>query len=208
MANTVYTIGHSTHTFTFLADLLRLHDITAICDVRSTPYSRLNPQFNREDFKEQLRAIGMAYVFLGKELGARSDDPGCYINGKVQYGQLAQTDGFKSGLERIKQGSVNYRLALICAEKEPLECHRSILVGRAVEEQLTLSVTHIHANGTLETHSDAMLRLAQMFRLRAAEHHMFHSTDAVFAEAYSLEEDRIAYVTRPQQARALRSYAR
>lgn len=208
MADTVYTIGHSTHTFPFLADLLRLHQITAICDVRSTPYSRLNPQFNREDFKDQLRGIGVAYVFLGKELGARSEDPDCYVNGKVQYKQLAQTDAFKSGLERIKQGSASYRIALICAEKEPLECHRSILVGRAVEEQLNLPVSHIHANGKLEKHSDAMLRLAHMFRLRAAEHHMFHTADAVFAEAYSLQEDRIAYVARPPQVRAGRSYAR
>jgi uncharacterized protein (DUF488 family) len=208
MANPVYTIGHSTHPLERLIDLLRKHQVTAVCDVRSTPYSRMNPQFNREELKQQLRLHDIAYVFLGKELGARSDDPSCYVGGKVQYSRLARTESFRSGLCRIQDGRKKYQVALMCAEKEPLDCHRTILVGRALEEDLNIPVSHIHANGVLERHSDAMLRLAQMFNLRAHEEHMFCTNDAVLEEAYSLQEERIAYTVSHAETRAARSSTR
>src|SRR6266446_5531061 len=130
MVDTVYTIGHSTHTIEKLIALLKDHGITALCDVRSQPYSRMNPQFNREPLKQALRDSGILYVFLGAELGARSEDKSCYRNGQVQYDLLARTDLFKRGIERVKDGAHRYRLALMCAEKEPLDCHRTILVSR------------------------------------------------------------------------------
>ena len=77
MGDTVFTIGHSTHPQERFIALLRQHGITALCDVRSKPYSRMNPQFNREELEEALLAHGIAYRFLGEELGARSDDPHC-----------------------------------------------------------------------------------------------------------------------------------
>ena len=104
MQNTVFTIGHSTHPQERFIALLRQHGITALCDVRSKPYSRMNPQFNREELNEVLLAQGIEYRFLGKELGARSDDPNCYENGKVQYDRLAETELFKYGLKRVLRG--------------------------------------------------------------------------------------------------------
>jgi len=83
--NRIFTIGHSTHGFTRFVELLKRHRVTAVADVRSMPCSRRQPQFNREDLRNSLKACGIAYVFLGKELGARSDDPTCYENGRVQY---------------------------------------------------------------------------------------------------------------------------
>ena len=131
--HTVFTVGHSTHALDdFLALLLR-HGITAIADVRSSPYSRMNPQFNRETLHAALKGAGIAYVFLGAELGARSRDPDCYEDGKVQYDRLARTAAFQRGLARVQQGAAQYRLALMCAEKEPLDCHRTILVARHLE---------------------------------------------------------------------------
>src|SRR5271157_6086016 len=109
---TVFTIGHSTHPLERFIALLKLHRITALGDVRSKPYSRTNPQFNREDLKKELREIGIAYVFLGKELGARSQDATCYDGGKIQYERLARTDLFKRGLDRIHEGVQRYRIAL------------------------------------------------------------------------------------------------
>src|SRR2546421_118491 len=91
MQDTVLTIGHSTHPQEHFMELLRRHDVTALCDVRSKPYSRMNPQFNREELGQALSAHGIAYRFLGKELGARSDNPACYEGGKVQYARLAET---------------------------------------------------------------------------------------------------------------------
>src|SRR5208282_1520645 len=111
MPDTVFTIGHSTHTQERFISLLSLHGITALCDVRSKPYSRMNPQFNREELKRSLRERGIDYVFLGKELGARSEDPACYEHGKVLYDRLARTDLFRLGLERVQKGMKDYRLA-------------------------------------------------------------------------------------------------
>src|ERR1700687_4881379 len=110
MPQTIFTIGHSTHSHKFLVNLLLRQDVTALCDVRSVPYSRLNPQFNRETLKEAIRPHGIKYVFLGKELGARSEDPNCYENGKVKYDRLARTELFRHGLERVQKGIRKYRL--------------------------------------------------------------------------------------------------
>ena len=197
MAETIFTIGHSTHSQEYFIGLLSRHGITALCDVRSKPYSRINPQFNREELKKSLQECGITYVFLGKELGARSEDPTCYENGKVQYDCLAQTDLFRLGLDRVQKGMKDYRIAIMCAEKEPLECHRTILVARHLAA-LGLDVQHIHADGRLEDHAAAVNRLKRMLRL--PEDDMFRSSEEVLADAYHLQEDRIAYDAGPDVA--------
>ncbi len=193
MQNAVFTIGHSTHTVPHFIALLLRHDIKALCDVRSQPYSRLNPQFNREALKEALKQAGIAYVFLGDELGARTTDKNCYENGRVIYDRIAQTSLFAKGLDRIEDGLKKYRISLMCAEKEPLKCHRAILVARHVECR-GISVSHIHANGTLETHEDAINRLIQSLSLPD----MFLPQNQLIAEAYRLQEEKIAY-TQPDR---------
>src|SRR5579863_6587355 len=130
MEGGVFTVGHSTHSPERLLELLRQHGITAVGDVRSKPYSRFNPQFNREVIEKTLADHGIVYRFLGEELGARSEDPACYEGGKVQYERLAKTDVFQRGIERVRNGMKACRMVLMCAEKEPLECHRTILVSR------------------------------------------------------------------------------
>jgi len=187
---TVFTIGHSTHPREFFVNLLLRQRITALCDVRSVPYSRLNPQFNRETLKADIRAHGINYVFLGKELGARSEDPKCYEDGKVQYDRVARTELFRHGLERAQKGIKKYRLALMCAEKEPLDCHRTILVARHLQA-LGIPVAHIHADGHIESHDAALTRLARIVNL--PEQDMFHSREELMADAYRRQEERIAY---------------
>jgi|HubBroStandDraft_4_1064222.scaffolds.fasta_scaffold217506_2 uncharacterized protein (DUF488 family) len=207
--NTLFTIGHSTHTQEHFLSLLRLQGITALCDVRSKPYSRVNPQFNREKLSESLLACRIKYVFLGKELGARSEDPACYDHGKVQYERLAQTELFRLGLKRVQKGMKEYRLVLMCAEKEPLACHRTILVARHLVA-FGIIVQHIHADGTLENHTDALRRLAKTLNLREDEHNLFRTREDLFAQAYRLQEERIAYEPSdlaPADVRALRSAA-
>src|SRR5260370_15864698 len=129
MQQTVFTIGHSTHTLERFIELLKLHDITALGDVRSRPYSRMNPQFNREGLMKHLREAGITYVFLGDELGARSEDPSCYESGRVQYDRLALTESFRVGLDCVREGLKKYRLALMCAEKKTLDCPLTIFVA-------------------------------------------------------------------------------
>ncbi len=187
----VFTIGHSTHTIGKLIDLLQRNEITAIADVRSQPWSRMNPQFNRDSLTERLGANGIHYVFLGQELGARTDDRSCYVNGKVQYDRLAQTTHFQRGLDRVERGSREQRIALMCAEKDPLTCHRTILVCRHLVDR-GIDVQHILDSGAVEPHSSAVSRLLMEERL--PQHDLFRSRSELEHEAYARRGERIAYV--------------
>ena len=191
MERKVYTIGHSNHEFAKLLALLRLHDVTAVGDVRSAAYSKRYPQFSREPLEKALREAGIAYVFLGKELGARSDDPSCYEKGSVKYERLARTALFQSGLDRVERGLEQFTLALLCAEKEPLHCHRTLLVARNVEER-GIRVEHILEDGSVEPHTQTVSRLLHL--LHEPETDLFRSHEQIVNEAYEKWGDKIAYV--------------
>jgi len=165
--------------------------VTAVADVRSTPYSRFSPQFNREALEEFLKEQGISYAFLGRELGARSGDPSCYLNGRVQYERLSRTELFKGGVQRVVRGAAEYRVALLCAEKEPLDCHRTLLVSPALEQK-GIDVFHILADGTLEPHQEALNRLIRMAGLPQAD--LLRSHEELVAEAMAIQEAKIAYV--------------
>lgn len=186
----IFTIGHSTHSAGRFLALLRQHGIEAVADVRSSPFSHFNPQFNRENLEHVLKENGIRYVFLGKELGARTEDPSCYENGRVQYVRLARTAHFRGGLDRVTQGAQRYRIALMCAEKEPLECHRTLLVSKALVER-GLVVRHIHADAHWESHEAAMDRLFNLTGVSKED--MFRSRGELQAEALTRQEERIAY---------------
>jgi uncharacterized protein (DUF488 family) len=190
MSLIVYTLGHSNHALAAYITLLKRHGVDAVADVRSQPYSRFHPQFNREPLKAELKMNGIAYVFLGRELGARSQDPACYENGKVQYGRLARTPQFREGLERVRTGAATKRIALLCAEKDPLQCHRTILVSRHLAEQ-GVAVRHILADGGGETHPEALQRLKR--QLGIPESDLFRSAAELDEEAYERQGERIAY---------------
>ncbi len=191
MSPTLFTIGHSNHPADRFFSLLIAHGIDAVCDVRSTPYSQFTPQFNRAELKHSLPEQGIRYIFLGAELGARSDDRSCYTNGKISYERLSRTPLFQSGLDRIEAGlNKNFRIALMCAEKEPLECHRTVLVARSLMAR-NIHVQHIHADGALETHADALIRLAALVRVPEAD--LFRSPEELLDEAYYRQELRIAF---------------
>jgi len=191
MSQPIYTIGHSTHPVNLLVSLLEQHEITAVADVRSKPYSRVNPQYNRESLQTSLKKARISYAFLGEELGARSQDSECYINGKVQYDRLATTPLFRQGLERLVKGMETFKIALLCAEKDPLTCHRTLLVARHLVRR-GVEVQHIHATGKLESHDEAMVRLLR--ELGLPEHDLFRSGDEILAEAYRRRGEEIAYV--------------
>ncbi|MFO0840078.1 MAG: DUF488 domain-containing protein [Phycisphaerae bacterium] len=190
MSAIVYTIGHSTHSFEAFIALLERHKITAVADVRSQPYSRFNPQFDRPALAAALKRCGVEYVFLGEELGARPKDRSCYVAGRVSYQAIASSAAFQRGIERIEQGRLRHRITLMCAEKDPLACHRTILVAR----QLTLrgiSVAHILDDGSLETHAAATSRL--LAELGLPERDLFGTRDDVIADAFTLREREVAH---------------
>ena len=186
----VYTVGHSTHTVERLTALLAMHQVATLCDVRSNPYSRFNPQFNREGLRHLLAEAGVNYLFLGHELGARSDDPACYEAGKVQYDRLARTALFQAGLDRLSEVAGRDRVALMCAEKDPLDCHRTILVAPQVQAR-GFAVEHILEDGTLESHEETMTRLLRLLNL--PDEDLFRSHEEILEDAYRIRGAHIAY---------------
>jgi uncharacterized protein (DUF488 family) len=197
----VFTIGHSNHTLEGFLRLLAQHGITAVADVRSVPMSRLHPQFNREELSEALKQAGIAYSFLGKELGGRPQDPSCYMNGQVQYRLVALTDPFQKGIERVLTGAQKYRIALMCAEREPLDCHRGLLVAPAIEKA-GASVLHILADGHIEAHRDTMNRLLERFGFTQDD--LFRSREELVEEACARQQERVAYTERPEPEEKVR----
>jgi uncharacterized protein (DUF488 family) len=188
---TIFTIGHSTHEIDRFLSLIGQHGISAVADVRSTPASRFNPQFNRDSLKATLARAGINYVFLGRELGARSDDRKCYVDGKVQYDRLAQAPAYQDGLARLEAGRAEHRIAIMCSERDPLECHRAVLVAESLFAH-GVPIVHILGDGGLESHEQSRVRLRELHGL--AEDDLFHSADELTAQALVRQEDRIAYV--------------
>jgi uncharacterized protein (DUF488 family) len=189
LTSTVFTIGHSNRSVDKFLELLSLNQITAVADVRSHPVSRLNPQYNREALVETLKTNGIAYVFLGRELGARPKDPTCYVEGKVQYERLGSLPQFWLGLSRIASGAQQYRVAVMCAERDPLTCHRSILIARHLISR-GVKVRHIITDEIVEDHFATMERLVRLLRL---ETDMFTTVDDLVERAYALQGAKISF---------------
>ena len=190
-SRTVYTVGHSNVSVECLLALLGQHQIGAVADVRSQPYSRFSPQFNRPELSRTLAQNGISYIFLGHELGARYDDPACQVGGRVIYSLMAKTPLFESGIRRVERGMESFRLALLCAEKDPLACHRSILIGRHLCER-NVVVRHILEDGTIEDQAALVRRLLASLGMQEAD--LFRSPEELSADAYELQARRIQFV--------------
>lgn len=186
----IFTIGHSCHELARLIELLEGRGVQAVADVRSSPYSARLPQFNREALQAALRLHGINYVFLGKELGARRAERDSYAGSRADYGLIAQLPAFRQGLERVRAGSDKFRVALLCAEKDPLECHRTILVCRELKK-LGFTIHHILETGAIETHEEAERRL--MAEESVPSEDLFLTAADLLSQAYERRAERIAY---------------
>jgi uncharacterized protein (DUF488 family) len=160
----IFTIGHSNHTIETFIELLHQHQVTALADVRSSPYSRRFPQFNQSALKTALKTVNIAYVPLGDNLGARPRNRDCYIDGMARYDLIAATEAFKIGLNRLIQGSEKYQISLMCAEQDPIVCHRAILICPHLKNA-GLEIYHIHKNGDLESNEDLENRVLKQNHL-------------------------------------------
>ena len=190
----INTVGHSAHSFGRFLNLLRKNDITVVADVRSSPYSRYAPQFNRETLKNDLKGANVGYVFLGTELGARSNDDSCYVGNAISYEKLAQTSLFRRGIERLEDGITRHNVALMCSEQDPADCHRTILVSKVLSER-GFEIDHILSNGERESHRETMLRVLDILRPREKifSGNMLFSEDEQIELAYREGERKIAY---------------
>lgn len=192
MTNELFTIGYSPHILDSFLRVLQKYKITAVADVRSSPYSQFKPEFNKDQLTVFLNKHGIAYVFLGDYCGARVEDTSCYVNGKVDYTLVAENPKFKEGLKRIINGMDKYRIALMCAEKDPITCHRTILICRNLTDK-GINIKHIMNNGRTEDHKDSEQRLLKFFGLNHPD--MFRSEQQRLNDAYIRQGEKIAYET-------------
>lgn len=155
----IYSIGYGARSVEEFVETLRLHDMQFLIDVRSHPYSRFKPEFSREQLERSLHDAGVRYVFMGDTLGGRPEDRECYTEGRVDYAKCREKPFFQAGLARLKSAwEKRLRVAMMCSEGKPEECHRSKLIGVSLTE-IGVSVMHIDEAGDLKTQEEVLRRL-------------------------------------------------
>jgi uncharacterized protein (DUF488 family) len=154
----LFSIGHSNIPAARFAVMLQDAAVTAVADVRSMPNSRWCPWFSQKALAVQLGGIGIAYTAMGDALGGRPRDGSLYRDGVADYEEMAKQPEFRTDLDRLQEIIASSRVCLMCAEREPLDCHRFLLVARRLAER-GLAVGHILHDGTVEPHAATERRL-------------------------------------------------
>lgn len=186
----LFSIGYSKFNIDDFIETLKINSIDAIADVRSEPYSRFKPEFNRNNLKHRLSSVHIHYVFLGPYCGARPSSESYYVNGKADYNLIKNSDKFRKGLERIRNGLQKHRIALLCAENDPIFCHRNILICRNLRSP-ELMIKHIINADRIESNEETENRLLRLFHLD--ENELFTDRESLIEEAYDKQSNRIAY---------------
>ena len=153
---TVYTIGHSNHEFDRFVRLLQQANVTLVVDVRSRPRSGYVPHFNGPEMRDGLPKRGIDYLFMGNVLGGMPADPRFYdAEGFVLYSDIAATDTFRAGTDRLLELASRSTTAVTCGEENPTDCHRRLLIGRVLRER-GVDVRHIRGDGRIQTEDDLL----------------------------------------------------
>lgn len=146
----VYTIGHSRHKWEHFLTLLKQHEVELVVDTRSRPFSRFNPHFNRERLRNALAEAGIGYEWRGEALGGRPDDPLFHrADGGLDLDALWQWPTLQRDLNEIAARADSRRQALLCAEEDPMRCHRRFLLTPPLMKS-GLEVLHIRGDGRLQ----------------------------------------------------------
>lgn len=190
MAANVYSLGHSNLPIDRFLALLASAEVTAIADVRSSPYSKRAPWFSQRELKLSLKDKKIAYAFLGTELGGRPNQPELFNAGIADYDAMSTTETFRKGIERLIIGSEKHQIAMVCSEKDPLHCHRCLLVGRALLHH-HVDTLHILHEGSLESQLAAETRLLKEENLYANDWLMPESER--LAQAYRRRNRQVAF---------------
>ncbi len=151
--NKIYTIGHSNHELLKFLKLLHDNQVQLVVDVRSSPYSRYVPHFNRENLKDSLKECHIEYIFLGDKIGGKPKDQRYYDGGQVNYDLIAQSAPYKEGILQLMEHSSQQTLALLCSEEDPYQCHRHNLITPTLLEK-SFRIKHIRGNGKVEKISE------------------------------------------------------
>lgn len=188
----LYTIGHSNRSAEDFLSLLRRFQISVLADVRSSPFSRYCPHFNKEPLETFLLKKGIIYRFLGEELGGRPKDRSCYRENRVSYDFLREKDFFRRGIEKLLGWlTEGHNTALLCSEKDPLECHRFLFISRYLAASSQIDIRHILREDCVETQQKAEERLLKLTKTHADlfEQDYQHLLDV----AYDKQSVRISY---------------
>ncbi|MDA8165388.1 MAG: DUF488 domain-containing protein [Desulfobacteraceae bacterium] len=150
MRERLFTIGHSNHQADFFLELLSSREAQVVVDVRSVPYSRYVSRFNKRELETLCKLSGLKYLFMGDQIGGKPAD-GAFRDsrGRVDYAALARSDHFRAGLDRLEKGlAAGWRIVLLCAEEDPLRCHRHWLIAKELELVRRVKVWHLRADGS------------------------------------------------------------
>ncbi|MCK9151846.1 DUF488 family protein [Methanobacterium alcaliphilum] len=151
--STIFTIGHSNHLMPDFIKILNDNYIDTLIDIRSSPYSKHVPQFNKKQLQESMENVSIEYIFLGPNIGGKPRDAKYYKDGKVNYQILSRTLKFKDGIRELTILSKDHKIVLMCSEENPYNCHRHHLIGQNLLKK-GFKVTHIRKNGVLEPVKD------------------------------------------------------
>jgi uncharacterized protein (DUF488 family) len=176
----LFTIGHSNHPIEHFLALLRRHGVEAVADVRSRPYSRFVSHFGRERLARILADDGGGYLFLGQELGGKPlrDDPPL---ARLDYQTRIREPSFTRGIETLLHAVAERRVALMCRERDPLDCHRLHLICRYLRSA-PLDICHILPDGETEGHEATERRLLE--RVQGRQPTLFDAEEAALERAY------------------------
>ena len=197
----LFSIGHSNIPIDRFVALLSEAHVEAVADVRSTPYSRFFPWFSHNNLQAHLRAAGLAYFAYGETLGGRPGSASLYCDGVADYEAMARTAVFQSGLDRLQTDMAKHRVCLMCAEREPLDCHRCLLVSRTLAAR-GVAIGHILHDGSIEPHSVTELRLVQWAESAAAPDLFVTGQEERLAAAYRRRGRAVGYKAKPGTAGA------
>lgn len=159
----IFTIGHSNYPVTKFLELLAGAEIEAVADARSQPMSRWAPQYNKDALMSTLEALGISYFFMGRQLGGRPREPALLKAGRPDYAKMAKAAEFRTGIDELLKEGARHRVAVMCAERDPADCHHFLLIGRHLAAQ-GVPVRHILADGRIETHDETEPRLVGVTR--------------------------------------------
>jgi len=201
-ANSLFTVGHSNLELEVFLAVLAQHRIQTLCDVRSRPASFRFPQFNRESLESGLASAGIRYEFLGETLGGRPSDPRVYReDGLVDYAARRRAPDFAEGIDRALAHSRTHVTALMCAEEDPLQCHRFLMICPALLER-GVTPAHIRRGGVLESQSEAEDRLLVLhgFDDVTSTSLFVSGRDAALRDALVLQSKDFAFRASPETA--------
>lgn len=194
--NTIYTIGHSTHSIEFFIGLLKPYNINCVIDVRTSPYSRMAPQFNKDALIASLKQQNIQYAHFNKEFGARHTSPVLLDEQKkVDFDRVRETPAFKSGVARLKEAvTLNFVVALMCSESEPFDCHRfSMISCQLVKEDF--NVLHIMKGGNFISNADLEEQLLKKYQKKLPQTNLFEvvTREQQLKIAYRLRGREVAF---------------